>query len=52
MVLRAGFADFVLVVKVFGQVAADAGLIVLEGSCCWTDTALERGVVLLALLAV
>lgn len=52
VVLLAGLADFVLVVEVLGQVAADAGLVVLEGPSSWTDTTLESGVVLLALLAV
>ena len=52
MVLLAGLADLVLVVEVLGQVAADAGLVVLEGPSRWADAALQRGVVLLALLAV
>lgn len=52
MILLAGLADLVLVVEVLWQVAADAFLVVFEGSSSWADTALERGVVLLALLAV
>lgn len=52
MILLAGLAYFVLVVEVLGQVAANAGLVVLEGPNSWTDTALERSIVLLALLAV
>lgn len=52
MILLAGLTDFVLVVEVLWQVAADAGLVVFEGPSSWADTALERGIVLLALLAV
>lgn len=52
MILLAGLADLVLVVEVLWQVAADAGLVVLERPSSWADTALERSVVLLALLAV
>ena len=50
MILLANLAGFVLVVEVLWQVAADAGLVVLEGPSGRTDAALKRGVVLLALL--
>lgn len=52
MILLASFADLVLVVEVFGQVATNTGLIVLEGSCGWANAALERSVVLLAFFAI
>lgn len=52
IILLAGLANFVLVVKILGQITADAGLVIFEGPSSWTDAALERCVVLLALLAV
>lgn len=52
VILLACLAYFGLIVEVLGQVAADTGLVILEGPSSWAYAALERGVVLLALLAV
>lgn len=52
IILLAGLANFVLVVEILGQIAANAGLVIFEGPGSWADAALERCVVLLALLAV
>lgn len=47
----ASFAGFVLVVKVLGKVAGDAGGLSLEGLARWTHAFLKATIILLSLLA-